>query len=174
MKAYINSLGLEISYNEVDSLNDIDVDSPENHLILDHFILETAKDHSFRNVQTWFDRRILLIASSKMKEVLHKYMIVPDNSEEEIIEKLESFFDDIPSSTATIGNEVLSTREIDILKEVALGYSNKDIADRLFISINTVITHRKNITDKLGIKTIPGLTVYAMMNNIINPADVTL
>lgn len=61
----------------------------------------------------------------------------------------------------------LSNREIDVLKEVARGLTNKEIADKLSISMNTVMTHRKNITAKLNIKTVSGLTFYALMNNLI-------
>lgn len=64
-------------------------------------------------------------------------------------------------------NNRLSEREMDVLKLVAMGKSNKQIADMLFISIHTVISHRKNISSKLGIKTIAGLTMYASINNII-------
>lgn len=62
----------------------------------------------------------------------------------------------------------LTEREIDVLKEVALGKTNKDIAEELFISFHTVISHRKNITEKLGIKSISGLTVYAILNKLID------
>jgi DNA-binding CsgD family transcriptional regulator len=65
---------------------------------------------------------------------------------------------------------LLSERETDVLKLVALGYTNQQIADNLFISKHTVISHRKNITSKLGIKTVSGLTVYAVLNNLI-PKD---
>jgi len=70
----------------------------------------------------------------------------------------------------------LTTREKDVLKLVALGHSSKEIADQLFISIHTVISHRKNLTEKLGIKSISGLTVYAILNKLIdtdsiNPED---
>lgn len=61
----------------------------------------------------------------------------------------------------------LSSREIEVLTLVARGLSNKRIADQLFISIHTVITHRQNITFKLGIKSIPGLTLYAALNNLV-------
>lgn len=63
----------------------------------------------------------------------------------------------------------LTLREKEVLREVAMGYSNKEIADSLFISIHTVITHRKNITGKLGIRSISGLTVYAILNHLIDP-----
>jgi DNA-binding CsgD family transcriptional regulator len=66
------------------------------------------------------------------------------------------------------GSEELTTREKDVLKLVALGHTNKAIAEKLFISIHTVISHRKNITDKSGIKSISGLTVYAILNNLID------
>ena len=62
----------------------------------------------------------------------------------------------------------LSDREKEILVSVAQGLLNKEIADKHNISINTVITHRKNITRKTGIKTVPGLTVYAILNNLID------
>jgi DNA-binding NarL/FixJ family response regulator len=69
-------------------------------------------------------------------------------------------------------NETLSAREQNILKHIALGLTNKEIADQLFISIHTVVTHRKNITQKLGIKSVSGLTVYAILNNLISMDEV--
>lgn len=65
-------------------------------------------------------------------------------------------------------SEKLTDRELDVLKQLVKGYSNKQIADELFISIHTVITHRKNISTKLGIKSIAGLTIYGVINNIID------
>jgi DNA-binding CsgD family transcriptional regulator len=62
----------------------------------------------------------------------------------------------------------LSARETDILQQVAQGLSNKEISEKLYISIHTVITHRKHITAKLGIKSISGLTLYASLNNLID------
>ncbi len=64
-------------------------------------------------------------------------------------------------------DELLTQREKEIIKLVALGYTNKEIADKLFISPHTVITHRKNISQKTGIKTIAGLTTYAILNGIV-------
>lgn len=74
------------------------------------------------------------------------------------------------NSRAAVAAE-LSQREVDVLRLVAMGHINKEIADRLDISFNTVLTHRKNITAKLGIKSVSGLGVYALMNGIVSEAD---
>ena len=66
----------------------------------------------------------------------------------------------------------LSKREIDVLVAVAKGMMNKEIADEMNISIHTVISHRKNITRKTGIKSVSGLTVYALLNNLIDETEV--
>ena len=64
-------------------------------------------------------------------------------------------------------DESLSEREREIVICIARGMSNKDVADKLFISINTVLTHRKNIFRKLDIHSISGLTIYAVVNGLI-------
>jgi len=62
----------------------------------------------------------------------------------------------------------LSDRETEVLRLVAAGFSNKQISEKLFISIHTVISHRKHITSKLGVKSISGLTLYAVINDLID------
>lgn len=88
----------------------------------------------------------------------------------ELIEQVKSFIND---NKETEPDDELTQREKDVLRLIALGHTNKSIADTLFISTHTVISHRKNITEKLGIKSIPGLTVYAIIQKIISHADVT-
>lgn len=89
-----------------------------------------------------------------------------------LINKLRSSLSNTAGNTPSENREELSAREKEILVCVAKGMLNKEIADRFHISIYTVITHRKNITRKTGIKTVAGLTVYALLNNLIDPASV--
>lgn len=65
----------------------------------------------------------------------------------------------------------LTDRERDILVSVARGRTNKEIADECNISVHTVISHRKNITRKTGIRSVAGLTVYALLNNMLDGSD---
>ncbi|HEY9114521.1 MAG TPA: response regulator transcription factor [Bacteroidales bacterium] len=66
----------------------------------------------------------------------------------------------------------LTEREKNILRLVALGLTSIEIAEKLFLSIHTVNTHRKNILKKLGIKTVSGLMVYALMNEIVSMQEI--
>jgi DNA-binding NarL/FixJ family response regulator len=67
------------------------------------------------------------------------------------------------------GGIEVSSREIEIIKFITEGYSNKEIADKLFLSLHTVNTHRKNIMNKLGINNTAGLVMFAIKNEILNP-----
>lgn len=70
--------------------------------------------------------------------------------------------------------EKLSDREKDVIIALVQGMSNKEIADHLCISINTVITHRRNIARKLQIHSVAGLTIYAIVNNLVDISSVKL
>ncbi|MBR2936422.1 MAG: helix-turn-helix transcriptional regulator [Paludibacteraceae bacterium] len=73
-----------------------------------------------------------------------------------------------PLPTTESDTESLSEREHDVLIQIVKGLSNKEIADILCISVHTVITHRKNITRKLNIHSTAGLTIYAIVNKLID------
>lgn len=88
-----------------------------------------------------------------------------------IIRKLRSALSSRTEQPRQEGEE-LSAREKEILVCVAKGMLNKEIADHFNISIYTVITHRKNITRKTGIRTVAGLTVYALLNNLIDYSSI--
>lgn len=87
---------------------------------------------------------------------------------ETVLTTIRSVISSEPAQPADTTDSGLSDRELEVLKCVAEGLSNKEMADRLNISVNTVITHRKNISQKTGIKSASGLTIYAVVNKIIH------
>ena len=91
------------------------------------------------------------------------------DTKQKIINKLNEWVKD--NSPKKSDDVELSKREMDVLVAVAKGMMNKEIADQMNISIHTVISHRKNITRKTGIKSVSGLTVYALLNNLIDEKD---
>ncbi len=90
-----------------------------------------------------------------------------EDDKDTVVHKLKAAVQRRQFRSSSDENEELSQRERDIVRQVALGQTNQEIADTLFISAHTVITHRKNIVRKLGIKTVSGLTVYAILNNLL-------
>lgn len=70
------------------------------------------------------------------------------------------------------GQDVLSGREKEIITCVVKGMTNKEIADALFLSAHTVITHRRNIARKLQIHSPAGLTIYAIVNKLVEIQDI--
>jgi DNA-binding CsgD family transcriptional regulator len=66
----------------------------------------------------------------------------------------------------------ISQREAEVLALVVKGYINKEIADRLNISLATVVTHRKNITEKLNLKSVSALTIYAVTHGIVSVDEI--
>lgn len=75
----------------------------------------------------------------------------------------------LPASEFVCDGIRISQRESEIIKLVAEGLTNKEIADKLFISAHTVTTHRKNIMAKLGVNNTAGLMMFAIRNNIVTP-----
>lgn len=77
------------------------------------------------------------------------------------------------ADTQVLPKEMLSDREREIVRLVVCGLSNKLIAERLFISLNTVQTHRKNIARKLNIHSVAGLAIYAIVNGIVDIGELS-
>ncbi|MBO5819988.1 MAG: response regulator transcription factor, partial [Alistipes sp.] len=89
-------------------------------------------------------------------------------SSPEDIERIVSEVAEQPSEHNISESHELSERERDVLILVARGFTNKEIASELNISPHTVISHRKNIVHKTGIRSVAGLTVYAVLNKLID------
>lgn len=74
----------------------------------------------------------------------------------------------LPPMPAILRQKILTDREIEVMSLIVQGNINKEIADKLNISLATVITHRKNIMEKLGMKSVSALTIYAVMHGYVD------
>ena len=74
----------------------------------------------------------------------------------------------LPPMPNILKQKILSDREIEVMSLIVQGFINKEIADKLNIGLATVITHRKNIMDKLGMKSVSALTIYAVMHGYVD------
>jgi DNA-binding NarL/FixJ family response regulator len=113
---------------------------------------------------------LIALQSSLMDVQLNRYfesaLSIYDTAEQ-IKEKLMAVCD----TTDSAQQEQLSAREKEIIVGVVKGYTNKQIAEQLFISTHTVITHRRNIAAKLQIHSPAGLTIYAIVNKLVELDD---
>jgi hypothetical protein len=145
-------------------------------IILDPMVLDFESRKDGRNKLSEISDAVLVVIEgpSATEEMLKQYDGSFSMYDEpiNIIKKIRTAYTSKKSEQVTDSNE-LSSREKEILVCVAKGMQNKEIADLYNISIYTVITHRKNITRKIGIKTIAGLTVYALLNNMIDMSSVS-
>jgi DNA-binding NarL/FixJ family response regulator len=96
-----------------------------------------------------------------------------NDSPNSITDQIENLIRSDENSDTSLQQESLSTREIDVLKLLAAGNANKEIADKLNISTYTVISHRKNITIKTGIKSVSGLTIFAVINGLVSLSELS-
>ncbi len=147
--------------------------SIENIVVFD--LLERTSAQEFQ--QNHAKHKIELVAFAHSKNDTYEFnglCISQCDNELAINNLFNSIFPQKAERDETTTSEELSTRERDVLRLVAMGFPNKEIADKLFISIHTVVTHRKNITEKLGIKSISGLTVFAIINGIIDSDSINV
>ena len=114
-----------------------------------------------------------LISHYCPKELLDIFdeIIYITDTEDTIINKLKNLIKQ-QHSLNSLGGDRLTEREKEVLKLLIQGNSNKEVADMLTISPHTVITHRKNIIEKTGIRSLAGLAVYAILNKISDMEDI--
>lgn len=128
-------------------------------------------------IENMNDKTIIvpILNSANLSNEKHQFVININDSQYQ----LNKFFSKLSEYTKTkiqepIFEKELSKRERIILQMIAQGLTSKQIGDKLGISYQTVSSHRKNISSKLEIKTVSGLTVYAILNNLISIDEANL
>ncbi|MBO7418142.1 MAG: response regulator transcription factor [Bacteroidaceae bacterium] len=112
---------------------------------------------------------IASVIDSKQLKDYHDTIAIYDSADT-IAEKLNALMKS--EDDKDIEQESLSQREKEIIILVVKGLTNKEIADKLYLSIHTVITHRRNIARKLQIHSSAGLTIYAIVNKLVELKDI--
>lgn len=98
-------------------------------------------------------------------------VIDPATPEDELTARIEDVVRRL-TKPSTSWQQQLSDREREVLRLIAMGRINKEIAATLGISFNTVLTHRRNIMEKLGIRSVPALSMYAVMNGLVSQTEI--
>lgn len=164
----LNNSGYEIIF--VNSLEEISNYNIKKHLdlVVINPVLFQNDSSTLLKVVSGFKgtRWVGIVYSYFDKKILAPFdeLIYINDSSTIINEKINSL---IKLKRSNI-RSIISEREIDVLKLLVGGNSNKEIANKLWISTHTVITHRKNITQKTGIKSVSGLTIYAVVHKLIS------
>jgi two-component system response regulator NreC len=163
-------------------------------LLLDVHLPDTGEEELLKKIRTVHPQlKILYLTIMRGTRYIHKLIrhdihgyILKNTSIEELVKALNSvsegkkYFskeiniidtDQDFRNTVTIEDrkvdEILSKREIEVLTLICKEYSNSEIAEKLFLSVSTVETHRKNLIAKLGVNNTVGLVKFALRNNLI-------
>ncbi len=128
----------------------------------------TATLHDIYDNEKWLQQH----------SMVEDFIFVPAIRRLELLQKqsdvAKNISDMVFKNASAQSSDALSDREKDIIIALVQGMSNKEIADHLFISVNTVITHRRNIARKLQIHSPAGLTIYAIINGLVDISSVKL
>lgn len=149
--------------------------SEEDNSFFHYFV---AMNVVLENCQFFLDRKVKTIVLSPVNLNVPLYgfhSLCVNVPEEELVRSLLRLLQEghphrkrLPSSTQTQRQRVLSDRETEVLALIAKGLMNKEIANQLNIGLTTVITHRKNIMEKLALKSVSALTIYAVVNGYVD------
>lgn len=172
----VNQLNIVSVVDNIDDLHDkIIIHNPDlliinplmfgysNHNLIRQFIQNNHSIHHIALVSTYIDKSLL----KYFKEIIEL-----SETKQKVINKIINLINNTEESSPQNESFDLSNRETDVLVCVAKGMTNKDISDMLNISVHTVITHRKNIVKKTGIRSVSGLTVYALLNNLVEESEI--
>ena len=120
-------------------------------------VLTTQTDPS-----TWLAGFHCICTNQEEKELVRQFLLLVQNA--------HAHGRNLPPLAPVVSAQqrTLSDREVEVLSLIVRGFINKEIADKLCISLTTVISHRKNIMDKLGIRSVSGLTIYAVMHGYVD------
>ena len=171
----LNQIQVVSVVDNIDYLNDKMIVHNPDMLIVNPIMLGYTNNNAFKQINHISpDCICIALVTTYVDKSLLRYfkeIIELSDNKQKVNNKIFNLLnnDDAASQNDSVD---LSNRETDVLICVAKGMTNKDISDMLNISVHTVITHRKNIVKKTGIKSVSGLTVYALLNNLVEESEI--
>lgn len=172
----LNSFGIKLNIICTDSLNEsltIDLDTIHKVILVNPAIFnncQNARNRFFTHFQNI--NVIGLISTYYNRDLCSDFVdCIYLNDDIKTIENIITKHLILKNNTTSNPDNKLSERETEVLKLLVRGKANKEIAEKLFISIHTVVTHRKNLSSKLGVKSTAAMAIYAVANNIIDLND---
>ena len=156
------------------SLTELEANDPDSYF---HYF--TAMAVVLENMPFFIERKrktiVLTLSLDTMSQLSEFHSLCVNVPEKELVRSLLMLEQhahgggkNMPPMPAILNQKILSDREIEVMSLIAQGLINKEIADKLNIGLATVITHRKNIMDKLGFKSVSALTIYAVMHGYVD------
>ena len=151
----------------------------EDSNIDEYFHYFVAMDIVIRNRQFFINHKqktiVLTLSLNDSAQLTDFHSLYINQPEHELVRALLTLQQhahgdgrNMPPMPQILQQKILSDREIEVMSLIVQGYINKEIADRLNIGLSTVITHRKNIMEKLGMKSVSALTIYAVMHGYVD------
>ena len=156
------------------SFAELEANDPETYV---HYF--TAMNIVLENRLFFSDRRrktiVLTLSLDTMAQLQEFHSICINVPEQELVRSLLVLEQhahpggrNMPPLPQVLQRKILTDREIEVMALIVQGLINKEIANRLNISLATVVTHRKNIMEKLGVKSVSALTIYAVMHGYVD------
>ncbi|MDR2129676.1 MAG: LuxR C-terminal-related transcriptional regulator [Odoribacteraceae bacterium] len=150
--------------------------TPPEIILINPMVIDFQRQNHVKSIFSAYPGTLLMAIVYQFidQDVLKQYhgSITVFDDANKIQKKLNYAINSSHNSPETIDSFDLSDRETEILVSVVKGLQNKEIADAHNISIHTVISHRKNIIRKTGIKSVAGLTVYALLHHLLDQHEI--
>lgn len=156
------------------SFTEFETANPEQYIhyfVSMDIVLQERVFFSQRNRKTI----VLTLSLNDMSQLREFHSLCINQPEKHLIKQLLTLAQhahgggrNLPPMPNILEQKILTDREIEVMSLIVQGYINKEIADRLNIGLSTVVTHRKNIMDKLGMKSVSALTIYAVMHGYVD------
>jgi DNA-binding NarL/FixJ family response regulator len=145
----------------------------------DYFHYFAAMSIVLENKDFFFERRrktfVLTLSLDTMSQLSEFHCLCVNVPEQQLVRSLLALQQhghgggrNMPPMPEVLSQKILTDREIEVMSLIVQGFINKEIADKLNIGLATVVTHRKNIMDKLGFKSVSALTIYAVMHGYVD------